>query len=682
MAAGKTVGRFIELAGECVAGVVLDGLNEVPWERLESALAPHSAEEMLRALRHLAAKGEAATEDDCYPLFDSFALSTGRIAPAATAALPFVVALAHDPAMGARLTLVELLTGLAKAAAKAEPDKVDAEWPEAWRRHRPQLRALLTDPRPEIRRQALPLAEGVGELLERWRAETDPTVRLPVLLELGTAARTADTDAVERVRAVLAEVLRTDGPVMRVAAVHAWAWFEPRAAVRELDLLVEVLSDPAVRPLFEAIWYVPDFKWAFTREDVVSRAVGLFEDVPHTALDFVVRLIDAARRNGDAPLCSAALDEAWRLLVDRPSAAPVLLPLAGALLADPDAGVRYRAAHLLAVLGRQAAPYADGLAALLDDPGEAGDLIEGTVGEQARWALTRIGDERALPGLVEQLYAPYEGQWSRSYCSGDPRLPEVEDVLTPLSAHAETLLPAVRELLRKDGKGGSLTCSFLEVLQAWGPAAAPALPEVVALLDDARYSVSAMEALMAMGPAARSAEPAVRRATVLDHPGNHEYVAWAAWRLGGDRDTALAPIAEAVLTEEGPLLYGPVERLGDFGPVAAPYADRVRYIMERCDGYQRLKAAIALWSITAEAEPTVSVLTEYVLPMADGDDSYGFLSFALSAFTRIGTVSPAARAALRTLRDSDRRLSAHQDYRAVLGDEEMRSAIDEVLALP
>ncbi|WP_149830436.1 HEAT repeat domain-containing protein [Streptomyces tailanensis] len=672
---------FIEVAGACVAGVVLDGLDEVPWERLESAIALHPAEEMRGVLRRLAAKGEAATEEDCYPLFDCFALGTGRVAPAATAALPFVVALARDPAMGARLTLVELLTGLAETAAEAEPGKVDAEWPEAWRRHRHRLRALLADPRPEVRRQALSLAEGVGELLERWRAETDPTVRVSVLLALGTATRTADADAVDRVRAVLTEVLRTDDPVMRVVAVHAWAWFEPRAAVRELDLLVEVLSDPAVRPRFEAIWYVPDVESAFTREDVVSWAAGLFKDVPHAALDFVIRLIDVARRNGDAPLCRASLDEAWRLLVLRPSAASALLPLAGALLADPDDGVRYRAAHLLAVLGGRAAPYADALAALLDDPGEAGDLIEGTVGDQARWALTRIGDERALPGLVEQLHAPYEGQWSRAYCSGDPRLPEVEDVLTPLSAHAETLLPAVRELLRKDGKGGSLTCCFLGVLREWGPAAAPALPEVVALLDDARYSVSAMEALMAMGPAARSAEPAVRRATVLDHPGNHQYVAWAACRVGGDRDAALGPIAEAVLTEEGPL-YGPVERLGDFGPAAAPYADRVRHIMEHSDGWQRLKAAIALWSITAEPEPTVSVLTEYVLAMADGDDSYGFLHDALKAFARIGTVTPAARAALRTLRDSDRRLSVHGDYRAILLDEEMRSAIDEVLALP
>ena len=659
----------------------LEALDDVPWERLETAVALHPAEEMPRALRHLALKGGAATEEVCYFLFDCFGVGRGHVASVATGALPFLVALAGDADMGARATLVQLLATLSKTAAEADPGLVDAGWHEAWRLQRPRIRALLTDPLPEVRREALPLAGDVGVLLERWHAETDPMVRLPLLLALGTAAAGSDeAGPVGRARAVVAEVLRTESPVMRVAAVHAWAAFDPQASTRELDVLVEVLSDPAVRPQFEAIWYVSNTDSAFTRENVISWTSHLFEGAPQTALAFVVRLIGAARRNGDTLLCQAALDEGWRLLVVQPSAASALLPLAGALLAEPDDGVRYRAAHLLAVLGSQAAPYADELAALLDDLGED-EFLEGTVGDHARWALTRIGDERALPGLVERLYAPYRGQYSRGYVMGDPHLPEVEDVLTPLRAHAEALLPAVRKLLRDDGVGGSLTCCFLNVLKAWGPAAAPALPEVLALLDDARYSLHAVDALVAMGPAAASAEPAVRRCTVLDSPGNHHWVAWAAWRLGGDRDTTLRLIGEAVLTAEEPL-YGPVRLLGEFGPEAARYADRVRHVMEHGDSWGRLQAAVALWSITGEPEPTGSVLEEFLLPIADGGDAYGSFLDALRALARIGTVSPAARATLRTVQGSDRRLSTYRDYRAFLQDEEIRSAIDDVLALP
>ncbi|MFJ7200254.1 MULTISPECIES: hypothetical protein [unclassified Streptomyces] len=599
----------------------------------------------------------------------------------ATAVLPLVVALVCDPDVGARATLVQLLTGLSEAAAEAGEGRGDAAWREVWQRHRPRLLTLLADPLPEVRREALPIAECVDVLLERWQAETDPTVRLPTLLVLGTAtAGSDDARAVERAREAVTGVLRTGTPAMRVAAVHSWAAFDPLAPVRELDLLVEVLSDPAVRPQFEELWFVPDIDGPLNREDVLSWTARLLEDAPQTALSFVVRLVDAARRTGDTLLCQAALDEAWRLLLVMPSAASALLPHAGALLCDPDDGVRYRAAHLLAVLGARSAPYADELASLLDDLGED-EFFEGTVGDHPRWALTRMGDQRALPELVERLYEPYRDQYTRGYCLSDPHLPEVEEVLAPLRAHAEILLPGVRKLLRDDGKGGALTCSFLNVLQAWGPAAAPALPEVVALLDDARYSLHAVDALVAMGPAAASAESAVRRCTVLDHSGNHHKVAWAAWRLGGDRDTALRLIGEAVLTQEGPL-YGPVDLLGDFGPAAAPYADRVQQLMRHGDTWLRPRAAVALWSITGEPEPSVSVLEEDLPPIAHGGDSYGSFLYALQALARIGTVSPAARAVLSGVQGFDRPLSTYCDHRAVLQDEMIRSAIDDVLALP
>ncbi|MFF8420481.1 hypothetical protein [Streptomyces sp. NPDC015680] len=670
-----------------MARTVGEALDELPWERLEQALGRDPAAELRRALRRLARMGAAATEEDCGPLFDCVAPDPRGVTAVATAALPFVVVLAGHPDMGARATLVQLLTGLSGAAAEAGEAVVDAGWHEAWRRHRPRLSGLLVDPRPEVRREALPLAEGVGVLLERWRAETDPAVRLPVLLALGTAAAgSGAAEAAERVREVVADVLGTGTPAMRVAAVHAGAAFDPQAPVRELDLLVEALSDPAARPGFEALWYVPDIDGPLDREDVLSWTARLFEDAPEAALSFVVRLVDAARRTGDTLLCRAALDEGWRLLVSMRSAAPALLPRAGALLGDPDDGVRYRAAHLLAALGTRAAPYADELAGLLDDPG-GDEFFEGTVGDHARWALTRIGDRRALPELVERLHAPYKDQYSRGYCLSDPHLPEVEDVLIPLRAHAEILLPAIRRLLRDSesdsgrGRGAPLTGPFLHVLQAWGPAAAPALPEVVALLDDTRYSLAAVDALVAMGPAAAAAEHAVRRCTVLDAPGNHQKVAWAAWRLGGDHDTALRLIGGAVQAGEEPF-HGPVHLLGDFGPAAAPYADRVRRLMENGDTWLRPRAAVALWSITGEPEPSATVLEEDLPPVAHGGDSYGSFLHALRALARIGTVSRTARAVLRTVRSLDRPLSTYRDHRAILQDETIRAAIDEVLALP
>lgn len=104
--------------------------------------------------------------------------------------------------------------------------------------------------------------------------------------------------------------------------------------------------------------------------------------------------------------------------------------------------------------------------------------------------------------------------------------------------------------------------------------------------------------------------------------------------------------------------------------------------MDDGDTWCEIGAAVALWPITGETESSLSVLETYVLPVADGDESYGSFLMALRAIVRLGTASPAVRAALHRMRETDRRLSPYRDYRAFLDDEEIRSAIDEMLALP
>ncbi|MDK0518273.1 hypothetical protein [Streptomyces sp. ML-6] len=270
------------------------------------------------------------------------------------------------------------------------------------------------------------------------------------------------------VRAALADVLRGGEPVMKVAALHAWARLDRDAPVRRADVLVEALTDPGVRPRFAEIWWEQGVEDPFSREDVVRGTGRLFDHVPQAAAAFVVRLAGAADRTGDTVLRRAVLNEAWRVLVRRPSAASALLPVAGGLSADPDDTVRLKAASLLAVLGRR----------------------------------------------------------------------------------------------------------------------------------------------------------------------------------------------------------------------AAPYADRLRHIMENTDGWRRIQAARALWAATGEPEPSVQVLEEFVLAVADGDDGYGTFDEALRALVRIGTVTPASRTALRTLRERDGRLSPYGDYRAFLQNEKLRGMIEEALALP
>jgi hypothetical protein len=666
-----------------VAGDVLAGLEDVPWGRFEPADPDHPVAALPRALRRLLDQGEKATEKDCHPLYGMlFHGSAEATAAVSAAAAPFVAALAAEPGNGARVDLVETLAGMLSRAVEAQAEPLAADgWPAAWRPYERDVLALLVHQDRDVRRAALALARTAAPLLERWRAEADPAVRVTVLLALGEAAAVAGPGAVEEIRAVLAEALRSADPVTQVAAVHASAALDPDLPVRKADLLLRLLSDPAAGPDFEAVWYEPGAAAPSERESVVHRTGALLDRDPRAARSFAVRLAEAAHRDQDGPLCAAALDEAWRQLVLRPSAGPDLLPLAGGLLAARDPAVRLRAVHLLAMLGKSAAPYADRLADLLDDRGEA-ECVDGRVGDFACWALARIGDPRAVPGIVERFRAFDEEFRSGSWVLENVRLPALSELLIPMREYAGVLLPALRNLLREEAAGGawSLAGSALRVFEEWGEEALPALPEILPLLGDARYSLSAADVLVAMGPGAAPAEQALRDCTVLDHPANHLKVAWAAWRLGGDGASVLERVGEAVLAAEPPLC-GPVWWLTDFGPVAAPYAGRVRYFMDTAQGWGRLQAALAWWAITGDHELSLPVAEDFVREMAAGGDRYGLYAEALRILTRIGTTTPATRTALTETASTDRRLSDERDYQALLQDEHLRTAITAVLAL-
>ncbi|GJF25844.1 hypothetical protein [Streptomyces sp. HO565] len=107
----------------------------------------------------------------------------------------------------------------------------------------------------------------------------------------------------------------------------------------------------------------------------------------------------------------------------------------------------------------------------------------------------------------------------------------------------------------------------------------------------------------------------------------------------------------------------------------------MRELMEDAE-YGKATAVVALWRITGDPGPILAVLEEVVVRFTGDDDRYGHLTEALHAFLRICTVTPAARRAQRLVEARDTRLSPYWDYRAVLGDQELPSAVAAFLALP
>ncbi|MFF4340670.1 hypothetical protein ACFY00_12120 [Kitasatospora sp. NPDC001540] len=637
----------------------LAALDAVAWHEFGTADPARPVRDVPQALRRIACAGPGSTEADCAALFGHLQPLPGRPAPSVAAvALPFVVTLAADPRIVARAELASLLASLDLSPLNG------ADLARA--------RALRTDPNPAVRRATLPPEASPAELLDRPRTEPDPAVRLPALFALADAATATAPDT--RLAALLeplpAPLLGGDDPVLWAAAVYVAAALDRDLAVRQLDRLVEVFADPTLRDRFAEVWYRPHHALPVDREAAFRWIHRRLEHDPAARLALPLRLLAATDPLHDAPLRREALDVLCREFLQRRSTASALLPVAGALLDDPDGPVRLRAAHLLALLGPAAAPYADRLVALLDDTADDPEL-GGTVGGFARWALVRTGDPRALPGLVEQLRVQEEDGRRSSFQPGIPH------VLVPLRAQAPALLPAIRAALRDGGPDGGATRPFLTVLRCWGEDALPTLPELLPLLSDPRTGSDALAVLKAIGPAAAPALPAL--ATCRAH--HPLLVSRAAARIGPDRDAELRSVVTEIRAAS-PSSPGPFAELARFGRAAAPYADLVRpFCGSGTEPWIRLTATITLGLITGEEAPAVRALEGFVLSATDSP-GFGTLTRALGGLVAIGAITPAIRAALCSLQQSEQRLSPYEDHRAVLQDEDLRALIDRALACP
>jgi HEAT repeat protein len=672
-------------------------LGTVPWAELSHNYGP--AADVPALFEAIAGPDAEAAVDACDELTNSLYHQGGWVCSAATAALPFVYALAGDPRVVPRVELVDLAGSLALTARVARPRHVDEGWPEAWRRERSAGLSLLTDADPGMRRAAVDLlAHGDGRdeanvpyLLERARHDEDIPTRLHAVRALGSVA-VPDTPGAGDVRALLGDLIAHAGPAGQLSAIHALSGLDRRAPARHLGLTLDILTTPGIGAGLEPGW--AEYDVGRIAGQIVGSSYQLLareRDQPSepapAAVEFVVRL---ARSSADADVRHAALTQAVALLSRWRSPTPVLLPVLAECLEDPEPRIRVSAAYLLAAVGRAAAPYADRLAAHLGDTGPDGGRGGTTVGDHALWGLTRLRDPRCLPGLVERLYAG-RGTFAAhgSYGGGDVypwSLPGFHEVLTPLRASAAALLPGIRATMRHAWEAGDRAAgrAFAQLLEAWEEDALPALPELVDLLTDPRSGRAAVLAVGAIGAGAANAGPALRRyAAEATEPAEKRLAAWALWRVSGEAGDALdALYLLGPALEDEDVFHDTIRRLGDLGPFAGAHANRLRLLAEdtsmaASDSWNRIESALALWSVTGVAEPSLSVLEEAVLPLGEGR-YLPLMLRAVRSLTRIGAATPATRAALRAARAYDGRLAYFGGRRAFTEDEAIREAIDEV----
>ncbi|MCX5195660.1 hypothetical protein OOK31_17405 [Streptomyces sp. NBC_00249] len=310
----------------------------------------------------------------------------------------------------------------------------------------------------------------------------------------------------------------------------------------------------------------------------------------------------------------------------------------------------WQAQHPAVQAGPALAPYADRLAARL----------RRTQDETLALALAGTGDVRAVPALQALAEAD--------------RMPSDRIHASTLAAlPAAALLPALRAQLRHPA--GMSTLVVLDVLAAWGPDAAPAVPEVAAHLAETSAGYAAARALGRIGPAAAAAAEALAaHATGRTWHGTR-MAAWAHARVTGDDSLALAACAADL---DAGLGSRTLPYLADLGPAAGRHADTVRALMDSPGEWTRVAAAHAWWRITGDPEPALPVLTATVAAGWTGHPARPVPN-AVRHLGAIGRPSAGAAPALSALLAAEERVPEPFEGRRILVDD--RFAADLTRAL-
>jgi hypothetical protein len=558
---------------------MLRGLDGPTWGALDHAYGP--ADDIPEVIRAAASSSADAAEAAVDELFGSI-FHQGTVYSASVAAVPFIAELAVAPKVHHRSLLVYLLGAMADPA-EAYGTEV-AEVRAAVTAEVPRLLPLLADPDPEVRENAAYLlahcpdmAEPVvADLRDRLAIEDVPLVRASLLAALGHLDPTgcagllsaAVGDSHPAVRAAAALVIASAGlpwPGHATAGVIS--------AYRDED---------------------PLRGWVWAESASLAQLLERFDDVG----DVPAAVLGALVRAPSAQVRAEAAGAVSHLNRMRRSAPARLVPLLAPLLADDDQTVRLAAAGAVRGAGSAGALVADELAVLASACPfrEESDRRDPAV--EALRTLIQLGDPRWREPLLAAWRtgrAPYDaGQLlSEAGVAFDPEL-----------------LAAVRERLVRVAGDSMLAYNervlLVWLLGSWGPAAAPAISELVVALEHGWGT--APRALTVIGPAAAAALPALRAVAGQGNVG----AALAVWRLAGEPDPLIHAVGQAI--DHDTFCASAIDQLLELGEHARPLLGSLRWFLTGAPARTfpareaQMAAARVVWRLTADRDavlPTV-----------------------------------------------------------------------------
>jgi hypothetical protein len=408
-------------------------LDDIDWAALEHAYgSAEDVPEILAALR-------CADPDQREWALDRFYVGVHHqsdVYDSTVACMPFLVETLLSPNAGDRVAIAELLASICRCGADDLPDGLEPGADDAClayvlqaravlNGYLPQLRTLLADPDPALRREAPYLLAGctdwwpraVGDLLPLIPEEPDPVTRA-ALIELAVLVAGHQRGVAPPAQLVtrLARWALTGDPVTRLAALGGLLALDQRAQPGTVvDAVVDAVAELDGVPLTGPSAPAPDGppagpysihrRLAATGDGDAEFLIDLWYRIDvrlgdrvaeRTAL--LLRLFDAAQPEIRAAACASV-----RYLVNEwPGAHLELLAALLDLVFEPDGAVRNAALVGVSEVGPAFAPLVDSVLAALDRCDrhtEAPAALRGTDRVDGPWLDLRA----AGPPVVSRL---------------------------------------------------------------------------------------------------------------------------------------------------------------------------------------------------------------------------------------------------------------------------------------
>lgn len=266
-----------------------------------------------------------------------------------------------------------------------------------------------------------------------------------------------------------------------------------------------------------------------------------------------------------------------------------------ALLNSDESGVRYRAANMIARIGRKGAPAVGKLEELLEDP-------EPAVQSAAIKALAAIGPaaKPALPELAKKVSNEDTGI--------------ARDATRALRVFGPDAAIAVVPLTKALESNDQTFCiEAAQALAAIGPAAAEAVPALSKQLlnpqsrRDEREAF--LQAIAAIGPNAKDAIPAVLKVAGERDPNMRGAAVRTLAKLGLGNPDAIKKLTELLKDSMFAVQLAALKALGGVGPGASSATGELKaYLAAANDPVARIWAAAALVAVGSDVDANFKIV--------------------------------------------------------------------------